>query len=106
MKPDKDDEADLLEGLKDPDFASEYLTQALATEDQGTFLLALHDVVDTQGGPGVLAKQLHIRRQSLYRVLSNRGNPTLATLRGVLKSIGLRIVVAPKAKAPGRRKKR
>lgn len=92
--------------LQDPAFASEYLSQALATEDQGTFLLALRDVVESQGGLGPLARQLSIQRQSLYRVLSMSGNPVLTTLREILEKLGLVIFVAPKPKAPRRRKKR
>jgi probable addiction module antidote protein len=95
----KNDEEDLLEELKDPEFASEYLGQALETEDQAIFLLALRDVVDAGGGPGVVAKQARIQRQSLYRVLSNQGNPKLTTLQGILKAVGLRIAVMPEARA-------
>jgi probable addiction module antidote protein len=90
---------DLLKELQDPEYASEYLAQALETGDQATFLLALRDVVEAGGGATVVAKQAKIQRESLYKVLSNRGNPRLTTLQGVLKSLGLRISVMPEAKA-------
>ena len=105
MKP-KNYKEDLLEILKDPEFASEYLALALETEDQATFLVALHDVVDGQGGPGIVAQQVGIQRQSLYRALSAQGNPCLTTLQRILKAVGLRLAVAPEAKPPRRRKKR
>ncbi|MGO8701240.1 MAG: addiction module antidote protein [Limisphaerales bacterium] len=105
MKP-KSYEDDLFEELKDPGFASEYLALALATEDQATFLTALRDVVDVGGGIGTVAKQVRIQRQSLYRSLSNQGNPRLTTLLEILKAVGLRLAVTPGTKPPSRRKKR
>jgi probable addiction module antidote protein len=98
-------EDDLFERLKDPEFASEYLALALETEDQATFLVALRDVVDTRGGIATVAKQVRIQRQSLYRSVSNKGNPRLTTLLGILKAVGLRLTVTPGTKPPSRRKK-
>lgn len=85
----------LLQELKDPDFASEYLAQALESGDQAVFLLAIKDVVQACGGIAVVAKKAHIQRESLYKTLSNRGNPRLATLQGILNSVGLRMAVVP-----------
>ena len=89
----------LLAELKDPAFASEYLAQALESEDQAVFLLALKDVVEASGGASVVARQAHIQRESLYKALSNRGNPRLTTLQGILKSVGLRMAVLPEVTA-------
>ena len=86
---------DLLKELKNPEYASVYLAQALESGDQAVFLLALKDVVEAGGGATVVARRAHIQRESLYKVLSNRGNPRLTTLQGVLRSVGLRIVVMP-----------
>jgi probable addiction module antidote protein len=91
---------DLLKELKDPEYAAEYLVQALESGDQATFLLALRDVVEAGGGVSVVARQAHIQRESLYKTLSNRGNPRLTTLQGILKSVGLRIAVTPETEAP------
>jgi probable addiction module antidote protein len=90
---------DLLNSLKDPEFASAYLAQALESGDQAVFLLALRDLVEAGGGASVVARQARIQRESLYKALSNRGNPRLTTLQGILKSLGLRISVVPEAKA-------
>ncbi|MDR3409982.1 MAG: putative addiction module antidote protein [Formivibrio sp.] len=84
--------------LKDPEFASEYIAQALASSDQAVFLLAIRDVVEASGGVSAIARQAHIQRESLYKALSNRGNPRLATLQGILKSLGLRIAITPAPK--------
>jgi probable addiction module antidote protein len=90
---------DLLKELKDPEYAAAYLAQALESEDQATFLLALRDVVEAGGGASVVARQAHIQRESLYKALSIRGNPRLTTLQGILKSVGLRIAVTPETEA-------
>jgi probable addiction module antidote protein len=79
--------------LKNSEYAAKYLAQALESDDQGTFLIALRDVVEAGGGISVIAEQAHIQRQSLYKALSSRGNPRLATLQGILKPLGLRIAV-------------
>jgi probable addiction module antidote protein len=86
---------DLLKELKDPEYASAYLAQALESEDQSVFLLALRDVVEAGGGASAVARQARIQRESLYKALSSRGNPRLTTLQGILKSVGLRIAVTP-----------
>lgn len=90
---------DLLKELKDPEYASTYLAQALESEDQAVFLLALRDVVEAGGGAATVARQAKIQRESLYKALSNRGNPRLTTLQGILKSVGLRIAVLPETEA-------
>jgi probable addiction module antidote protein len=89
----------LLKELKDPEYASAYLTQALGAGDQATFLLAPRDVVEAGGGTSAVARQSHIQRGSLYNALSNCGNPRLTTLQGILKSMGLRMPVIPKTEA-------
>jgi len=90
---------DLIERLKDPDYAAAYLAQVLEDGDNGAFLIALKDVVEAGGGVGALAGRLDIKRPSLYKILSKRGNPTLATLRDILKPLGLRVSVTTTAKA-------
>ena len=86
---------DLLERLKTPDYAAAYLANVLEDGDKEAFLVALRDVVEAGGGMGVLAGQANIKRPSLYKILSKRGNPTLATLQEILKPLGLRVSVTP-----------
>jgi probable addiction module antidote protein len=85
---------DLLERLKNPDYAAEYLAQVLAEKDKAAFLLALKDVVEAMGGMSVMAKRVGLKRPSLYKVFSKRGNPTLETLQAILEVLGLRVTVA------------
>ena len=52
---------DLLNELKNPEYASTYLAQALESGDQAVFLLALRDVVEagttTTEDPGAASKR-------------------------------------------------
>jgi probable addiction module antidote protein len=85
---------DLLERLKNPDYAAEYLAQVLAEKDKSAFLVALKDVVDATGGVSLMAKRVGLKRPSLYKAFSKNGNPTLETLQAVLETLGLRITIA------------
>jgi probable addiction module antidote protein len=84
---------DLHQRLRDPEYAAEYLAQVLAQNDSAAFLLALKDVVEAGGGMGSLAERVGLQRPSLYKILSKKGNPTLATLQEILKPLGLRVSV-------------
>jgi putative addiction module killer protein/probable addiction module antidote protein len=78
---------------KNPDFAAEYLKAALEDEDEPRVLLiALRHLAQAQGIAKV-AKAAGIERESLYRALSEHGNPRLSTLVAVTKAIGLRLTV-------------
>ncbi len=85
---------DLLGRLKNPDYAAEYLDQVLAENDRAAFLVALKDVVEATGGMSEMAKRVGLTRPSLYKVFSNRGNPTLETLQAILEALGLRVTIA------------
>jgi probable addiction module antidote protein len=76
--------------LSDPEQAAKYLT-ACYDEGPEEFLQALRDVVDAQGGMSRTAKLAGLNRESLYRQLSRRGNPSLASLNAVLTSLGLKL---------------
>ena len=89
----KDYRDDLLKRLEDPRYAAEYLAQVLAEKDSAAFLIALKDVVEAGGGMGHLAGRVSLKRPSLYKILSQKGNPTLATLQEILKPLGLRVSV-------------
>jgi DNA-binding phage protein len=47
---------------------------------------------------GAVAAEAGISRESLYRALSPKGNPTLKTLLAVLKTVGLRLSVEPETR--------
>ena len=90
-------QTDLLESLKDPAEAAEYLNAALEDGEPEVFLLALRDVVDSYGGMAKLAASTALNRESLYRMLSTKGNPEFFSLSTVLSAVGFRLAVDPKA---------
>ena len=87
----------------DRGLAVEYLRTAMTSlddpEDRGAGLLALRTVAEAYGGLGTVALEAGISRESLYRALSPRGNPTLKTLLAVLKTVGMRLSVEPEQHA-------
>jgi probable addiction module antidote protein len=89
----KEYKTNLLERLRNPEYAAEYRAQVLAEKDDAAFLLALKDVVEAGGGMGKLAGRVGLKRPSLYKILSKRGNPTLTTLQEILHPLGLRVSI-------------
>ena len=83
---------ELLEDLRDPGEAAGYLTAALEDGSPAVFLLALRDVADAHGMKR-LAEGARLNRESLYRMLSDQGNPQLFSLTAVLQELGLRLAV-------------
>lgn len=83
----------LIESLKDPKKAAEYLNAALEEGDRQLFLLALKDVATASGGFVKLSKKTKLNRENLYRILSKKGNPALDSLNNILKKLGLRFAV-------------
>ena len=87
---------DLLESLKNPVEAAEYLNAALEDGEPEVFLLALRDVVDSYGGMSKLAASTSLNRENLYRMLSIKGNPEFFSLSSVLSAVGFQLAVEPK----------
>lgn len=81
---------------EDPAFADEYLAVALEEADepggQEALLWALRHVAEAQG-MAKIAERAGLPRESLYKSLSAKGNPTLKTLLAVLNAAGLRLSV-------------
>ncbi len=91
-------EDDLLERLKDHEYAAEYLNAVLEDEgedQQERFLLALRDVAKAYGMTS-LAEDTELTREAMYRALSKEGNPRLTTLISLLDSLALRLSVTSK----------
>ena len=95
MTRDYDD--DLLEELKDPEFAIGYINAILSDDDEEfreeRFLLGLRKVSRAYG-MSKLSEEAELNRQNLYKTLSETGNPELRTLTLLLKALGLRLAVA------------
>ncbi len=80
----------------DPAFTDEYLSAALDEADQPggreALLAALRHIAEVQGMTAV-AERAGIPRESLYRALSPKGNPTIKTLLAVVNGAGLKLSV-------------
>lgn len=90
-------EREVEELREDRAFAVGYLQAALEAldnpDERAGALLALRAIAEAYGGMGAIANQAGISRESLYRSLSPKGNPTLKTLLAVLKAVGMRLSV-------------
>jgi probable addiction module antidote protein len=97
----RDYEEDLVEKLKDAEFAAEYLNVSLEDADEGAderFLIALRQVAKAHGMTAV-AEKSGMARQAMYRALSESGNPELSSLRALLDAMGLRLAIEQKQRA-------
>ena len=93
MKKSKAYQPELIENLRNPKEAEEYLNVALEENDPELFLLALRNVTEAQGGVARLAEKTNLNRESLYRMLSERGNPEFKSLDLLLHALGFRLAV-------------
>lgn len=80
--------------LDDEMAQAEYLSDALATGDAATVAHALGVLARAQGMADV-AKQSGLQRENLYRALSDKGRPELATVLKAIAAMGLRLAALP-----------
>lgn len=82
----------------DPEFAVEYLKAALeeATDEDGrhVLLFAIRRIAEAHG-IAKIARAAGIKRESLSRALSAKGNPRFDTLCAVVHAMGLQLTVEP-----------
>jgi probable addiction module antidote protein len=81
----------LVGALSDPVEASAYLDAAMEDSHEA-FLKALKNVAQAHTMSKV-ARGAGVQRETLYRSLSEEGNPTLETLSAVLNVLGMRLSV-------------
>lgn len=77
---------------EDPNLSVEYLNAAAQEPDSRVYLAALRTVAQAQG----MAKVAHaagVPRESLYRALSEDGNPRFDTLHAILRAAGFALTV-------------
>jgi probable addiction module antidote protein len=83
--------------LKTSEDIAGYLEVALEDGDPEMLKVALGNIARFKGMTEV-AEKAGIARQSLYRALSAKGNPELATVASILKVLGLRLSVVSTSK--------
>ncbi|HWG68833.1 MAG TPA: addiction module antidote protein [Steroidobacteraceae bacterium] len=76
-----------------------YIEAMLEDGDARAVPVALRTVADAVGGMTALADKTGLSRETLYRTLSERGNPRLDTLAAILAAFGLRLTVQPACKS-------
>lgn len=83
---------DLAEQLRTPEEMAEYLDAWLteAPEDAAGIARALGDIARAKGMSQV-ARDTGLSRESLYKALSENGNPSLATVLKVAHALGVRL---------------
>ncbi len=86
---------DPTERLQTPEDIAEYLDVALEDGDNRVLLMALRHAVEAVGGMTELARRTGLSRESLYRTLSENGNPRLTTLRLILNAFGVDLGIRP-----------
>lgn len=74
-------------------FINTALEQYFEDHDKELFLATLKEVVKAQGGITEISRQAHINRQHLYRMLSNKGNPSFDNISSLLMALGLKLKV-------------
>jgi probable addiction module antidote protein len=84
---------------ENPQEADAYLRVALEEfEESGKtehLLLALRTVAEAQGGVPELARRIDMEKMTLYKALSEKGNPRLSTINAILKGLGYRLSLQP-----------
>jgi probable addiction module antidote protein len=76
----------------------EYLEIAFEDGDTTDIAIALGNIAKAKGMTAV-AKDAGITREALYKSLSEKGDPKLSTLLGVMKALGLQLTVVQDGKA-------
>ena len=84
----------LMQALADPKEAAAYLDAVMEMEDAVALMLALRQVAKAHGMAEV-TRRAEVGDKTLFRVLSEKGNPTIGTLNKVLHALGLRLSVEP-----------
>lgn len=84
----------LATSLKDPSEAAAYIEAVIDLDDPTALLLALRQVAKAHGMAEV-ARRANVGEKTLFKSLSENGNPTIATVHKVLHAVGLRLSVTP-----------
>ena len=84
-----------------------YIEAMLADGDARAVPVALRTGADALGGMAALAEKTGLSRETLYRTLSDKGNPRLDTLGAILEAFGLRLSVqaSPQRRTRGKASK-
>lgn len=83
---------DIAEHLNTPEEIRDFLQEVAATGDESDFIHALNTAARAMGMTEV-AKKAGVTRASLYKSLSEDGNPKFSTISKVTKALGCKLAV-------------
>ena len=81
--------------LQDPEYVALYLNDALHEGSPEEFYLALRNVIKANQGMSQVAAETELGRESLYKTLSEEGNPQFSTVQKIVGALGLQISIEP-----------
>ena len=81
--------------LQDPEYVALYLNDALHEGSPEEFYLALRNVIKANQGMSQVAAETELGRESLYKALSESGNPQFSTVQKIVGTLGLQISIEP-----------
>ena len=83
--------------FQDEDNVKEYINAALEQyfEDHNKelFLASLKEIIKAKGGVTEFSRHAHINRQHIYKMLSDKGNPSFDNIGSLLMALGLKLQV-------------
>ncbi|HET7412207.1 MAG TPA: addiction module antidote protein [Pararhizobium sp.] len=85
---------DVIDHLKTPEDRLAYIEAAFEDGDPSFITHALGDVARAVGMTSV-AREAGVTREALYKALSEKGDPRLTTLLGVMRALGVRLSAKP-----------
>lgn len=88
-------EDDLMQKLRDPEFASAYISTAILENDMDFLPIALGDVAKAHG-LSKLSENTGINRRTLYKVFDKEGNPSFGIISQIMNGLGLELEIKPK----------
>ncbi|ATU91699.1 addiction module antidote protein [Phyllobacterium zundukense] len=83
---------DVTENLDSPEAIVAYVEAAFEDGDPALIAAVIGDVARARGMTQ-LARDAGVSRETIYKAFSEGGNPTLETLTGVIRALGLKLSV-------------
>jgi len=84
---------DITRYLDSDEAIAAYLDAVLEEDDPALLAAALGDVARAKGMTQI-ARETGLGRESLYKALSDRGNPEFGTVQKVMRALGLKLHVS------------
>jgi len=89
---------DAAEYLDTPEPQADLLADAFDSGD-ATYIAHALGVIARARGMTTVARDAGVTREALYKALSEKGDPKLSTLLGVMKALGVQLTAKPVAPA-------